>query len=95
MQFVYLSSVLSHNGAEKRSSVPQQVALQKIKLLKTIVSGHQSYFHEKNRNHSTANRETGLHFFEQIKHHNGSNMPHIGALVLKDTMETICQNRQK
>ncbi len=47
MQFVYLSSVLSHNGAEKRSSVPQQVALQKIKLLKTIVSGHQSYFHEK------------------------------------------------
>ncbi len=44
MQFVYLSSVLSHNGAEKRSSVPQAMALQKIKVLKTMVSVHLNYF---------------------------------------------------
>jgi len=49
MQFVYLSSVLSHNGAEKRSSVPQPMALQKIKVLKTMVSGHLNNF--ENINH--------------------------------------------
>ena len=95
MQFVYLSSGLSHNGAEKRSSVPQQVALQKIKLLKTIVSGHKSYFPEKKQKSLHNKTRNRLNFFEQIKHHNGSNTPHVSALVLKDTMETICQNRQK
>ncbi len=49
MQFVYLSSVLSHNGAEKCSSVPQHMALQKIKVLKTMVSGHTGHFDRNDR----------------------------------------------
>ena len=95
MQFVYLSSVLSHNGAEKRSSVPQHVALQKIKVLKTMVSRHLGYFEENSKEITLwLISKTGLHFFDHIKHHNVTNAPHIGALVIEDTMDMICQNRQ-
>ena len=63
MQFVYLSGVLSHNGAEKRSSVPQHVALQKIKVLKTMVSRHLGYFEENSKKSSLADQQNRAALF--------------------------------